>query len=145
MNRASLYDDIRDKEMNLGLDLQGGLHLLMDVDVDSVFKQQVENLKSSVRITLRQARARSSGISIKGDSVNFKLLDPGKIEVVQKKLRDEIGDLDYEVDEAGYFTIFYSPKFLAEQKDGYTRSVDTTSRRKAYPGASSRRRCLTQG
>ena len=118
------------KRMNLGLDLQGGLHLLMDVDVDSVFKQQVENLKSSVRITLRQARARSSGISIKGDSVNFKLLDPGKIEVVQKKLRDEIGDLDYEVDEAGYFTIFYSPKFLAEQKDDIlNRTVEVIRRR----------------
>ena len=38
------------KRMNLGLDLQGGLHLLMDVDVESVFKQQLENLKSSVLI-----------------------------------------------------------------------------------------------
>ncbi len=118
------------KRMNLGLDLQGGLHLLMDVDVDSVFKQQVENLKSAVRITLRQAKARSSGISISGNSVRFKLLDPSKTEAVRKKLRDRIGNLEYEVDENGSFAIAYSPKFLAEQKDDIlSRTVEVIRRR----------------
>lgn len=44
------------KQINLGLDLRGGSHLLLAVDTDAVMKQQVETLEDSVRATLRDTR-----------------------------------------------------------------------------------------
>ncbi|MBL24101.1 MAG: protein translocase subunit SecD [Rhodospirillaceae bacterium] len=105
------------KRMNLGLDLRGGLHLLMDVDVDSVFKQQMENLKSTVRIALRAAKARSSGIAIRGNSVLFKLNDPNKIDAVRERLRENVGNLEFDVDDNGAFEISYSQQFRIDQKE----------------------------
>lgn len=118
------------KRMNLGLDLQGGLHLLMDVDVDSVFKQQMENLKSTVRVTLRQAKARSSGIAIRGNSVLFKLNDPNKTDTVRERLRDTVGNLEFDVEDNGALKISYAPQFLADQKDDIlNRTVEVIRRR----------------
>ncbi|MFD1379394.1 hypothetical protein [Fodinicurvata halophila] len=38
----SLPDWVPNEQINLGLDLQGGSHLLLEVDVDSVFEEQLE-------------------------------------------------------------------------------------------------------
>ena len=99
------------KRMNLGLDLRGGLHLLLDVDIDSVFRQQMENLKATTRISLRAAKARTAGIAIRGNSVVFKLNDLSKIDEVRRRLRDNVGKLETKVEENGVFRISYSDKF----------------------------------
>ena len=105
------------KRMNLGLDLRGGLHLLLDVDIDSVFRQQMENLKATTRISLRAAKARTAGIAIRGNSVVFKLNDLSKIDEVRRRLRDNVGKLETKVEGNGVFRISYSDKFLADQKE----------------------------
>jgi preprotein translocase subunit SecD len=122
------------KRVNLGLDLRGGLHLLMAVDIDSVFRQQMENLKATVRIALRQAKVRSSGIDIDGNSLRFKINDPSKADEVRKKLRESVGSL--EIGEDGSFRIAYSERFLIEQKDDImTRTVEVIRRRIDPTGA----------
>ena len=40
----------------LGLDLQGGSHILLEVDTDAVRKEKVEQLRDDVRRVLREAR-----------------------------------------------------------------------------------------
>ena len=42
----------------LGLDLQGGSHILLEVDTDAVRKEKVETLRDDVRRVLREDRAR---------------------------------------------------------------------------------------
>lgn len=49
--------------MKLGLDLRGGVHFLLQVDVDSVIKQRVEGDTRSLGQALREARIRYSGIT----------------------------------------------------------------------------------
>jgi len=53
--------------MKLGLDLRGGVHFLMQVDVDSVLQQRIEGDLGSVSQALRTDRIRYSGISRVGD------------------------------------------------------------------------------
>ena len=43
------------QKMNLGLDLQGGAHLLLEVDVKTVFQQRNESMIDSLRIGMRRA------------------------------------------------------------------------------------------
>ena len=41
----------------LGLDLQGGSHILLEVDANAVRKEKVETLRDDVRRVLREARS----------------------------------------------------------------------------------------
>lgn len=52
--------------MKLGLDLRGGVHLLMQVDVDTILKQRVEGDLSSVGQSLRSERIRYSSLVRQG-------------------------------------------------------------------------------
>jgi len=58
------------KPMRLGLDLRGGIHFLLSVDVDAVFERQNRDDLQAVGQTLRQASIRYSGLSmLKQDEV----------------------------------------------------------------------------
>ena len=45
------------KQVNLGLDLQGGSHLLLEVDTKSVLKDKSEDLVDDIRKSLRKSKA----------------------------------------------------------------------------------------
>jgi preprotein translocase subunit SecD len=55
--------------MKLGLDLRGGVHFLLQVDVDSVMKQRVEGELHNIGLSLRDERIRYSGITRKSENV----------------------------------------------------------------------------
>ncbi|WP_282608382.1 protein translocase subunit SecD [Pelagibius sp. Alg239-R121] len=63
-------------QINLGLDLQGGSYLLLEVDVNSVFAEQAENLVDSLRPDLRREKLGYVELGTKGDDVTFQLTDP---------------------------------------------------------------------
>ena len=44
------------KQVNLGLDLQGGSHLLLEVDTKSVLKEKSEDLVDDIRKSLRKSK-----------------------------------------------------------------------------------------
>ncbi len=51
-------------KMNLGLDLQGGVHFLMEVDMDAALDRLMEDNQSNVRTILREQRIRSRGLNL---------------------------------------------------------------------------------
>jgi protein-export membrane protein SecD len=55
--------------MTLGLDLQGGVHLLLQVDANDVRRVQLENLRDDVRRLLRDSRIQVQGIGFQGNAV----------------------------------------------------------------------------
>lgn len=64
--------------MKLGLDLRGGVHFLLQVDVESVIKQRIEGELSSIGAELRKERIRYSGLSRQGNNgliVQFRTAD----------------------------------------------------------------------
>jgi preprotein translocase subunit SecD len=54
------------KQINLGLDLQGGSHMLLEVDVDAVIRERLESLIDSMRAELRKERIGYTGLGIEG-------------------------------------------------------------------------------
>ncbi len=54
--------------MKLGLDLRGGVHFLLQVDVDSVMKQRVEGDLRGIGQAMRDERIRYAGITRKSDN-----------------------------------------------------------------------------
>jgi preprotein translocase subunit SecD len=58
----------------LGLDLQGGSHILLEVDTDDVRKQKVDTLRDDVRRVLREARVGLAGAPVvRGNSVEVRI------------------------------------------------------------------------
>src|SRR5436305_2202279 len=58
------------RRMVLGLDLQGGSHILLEVDSNAVKKDKLTAVADDTRRTLRDARIRfTGGIAVRGDAV----------------------------------------------------------------------------
>jgi preprotein translocase subunit SecD len=75
------------RRLVLGLDLQGGSHLLLEVDANSVKKDQLEQTRDDVRRQLRDAKIGYTGLGIKGDNVEVRVKD-SDLSTALSKLRE---------------------------------------------------------
>src|SRR4029453_14224330 len=50
--------------ISLGLDLQGGSHLLFEVDIDAVVRERLESAKDGVRDALRKSTIPHTGLGV---------------------------------------------------------------------------------
>jgi preprotein translocase subunit SecD len=57
----------------LGLDLQGGSHILLEVDTKAVRKEMLETLRDDARRVLREARIGYTGLVVRGNSVEVRI------------------------------------------------------------------------
>jgi preprotein translocase subunit SecD len=73
---ARMPDWLPHQQINLGLDLQGGSHLLLEVDLKSVIQERLNTLVEDVRTHLRQARIGYRGLGVRGEAVTLTLTDP---------------------------------------------------------------------
>ncbi|MBP7913772.1 MAG: protein translocase subunit SecD [Vitreoscilla sp.] len=62
--------------MYLGLDLRGGVHFLMQVDMKSALTKKADSLTGDLRTSLRDKNIRHSGISREGNAVEVRFRDP---------------------------------------------------------------------
>jgi preprotein translocase subunit SecD len=61
--------------MYLGLDLRGGVHFLMQVDIKAVVNKRIQGLQASVRSMLRDKNIRHAGIAVNGGTIEVKFND----------------------------------------------------------------------
>jgi SecD/SecF fusion protein len=66
--------------ISLGLDLQGGSYLLLEVELDQVQKDQLESLMGDIRVGLRKAHIGFNGMSATADGVTVRIIDPAQFE-----------------------------------------------------------------
>ena len=86
--RAYLPKSIPLKTIVLSLDLQGGPHVLLEVDSASVFRTQVENLRDDVRRVLREERVPiTGGIGLNQKGVQFRLANRADSDKIIGKIR----------------------------------------------------------
>jgi preprotein translocase subunit SecD len=72
----------------LGLDLQGGSHLLLEVDTNAVRKERLQSLADDVLRVLRQARIPFTGRAIHGNSVEVHITRDTDVDNALAKLGD---------------------------------------------------------
>ncbi|MGB1077219.1 MAG: protein translocase subunit SecD, partial [Bdellovibrionales bacterium] len=75
------------KAINLGLDLQGGSHLLLSVDVDVVVKEQIEGLFDEVKKDFRKSRIRDKRKGLKSNGFYLDLQDVSQVDEAKKAIR----------------------------------------------------------
>jgi preprotein translocase subunit SecD len=72
----------------LGLDLQGGSHILLEVDTAAVRKEQSQALLDDVRRVLRDARVGYTGLAVRGNSVEVRLREGTDTQQAMSKLQE---------------------------------------------------------
>ena len=79
--------------MYLGLDLRGGVHFLMQVDMKSALTKRAEAIVGDVRTLLRDKNLRHSGISRDGNNVELRFRDEQTLNAARDLLSDQLPDL----------------------------------------------------
>ncbi len=89
-------------KMNLGLDLQGGVHFLMEVDMEEALERRMENTLSNIRRQLREERLRSSGLSLEeGNRIELRFADEQARSQARSLISDNFADLQIRGRETG--------------------------------------------
>src|SRR6186713_1719468 len=80
-----LPDPLPSPMVNLGLDLAGGSHLMLEADPRQVAQQRLETMEESVRAALRDAkpRIRIGDFSTAGGRLSFMLEEPGQVDAAR--------------------------------------------------------------
>ena len=81
--------------MYLGLDLRGGVHFLLQVDMKSALSKRLDSLVGDARTSLRDKNIRHSGITRLGDSIEINFRDAETLTKAKTLLADQLQDLDF--------------------------------------------------
>lgn len=81
------------KPMYLGLDLRGGVHFLMQVDMKTVITKRMEAMLVDVRTLVREKNIRISGVSRSDNTLTVVLRDQAALDAGQKLLEAQQPDL----------------------------------------------------
>jgi preprotein translocase subunit SecD len=76
------------KKINLGLDLQGGSHLLLRVDIDAVRKERLENLGERIRRDFRTKKIRFNALVVSDEAVSLQVRDENDSATAQQIFTD---------------------------------------------------------
>jgi len=94
-NTPAWMQAIRALPMNLGLDLRGGVHFLMQVDANAVLETKVKGLQASVRSALRDKNVRHAGIERVGNTLEIKFRDADTRAQARNVLSSQLADLAF--------------------------------------------------
>ena len=79
--------------MYLGLDLRGGVHFMLEVDMPAALTKRVESLTGDLRTSLREKNVRHSGISRNGQAIEIRFREAATLEAAKAVLQDQFTDL----------------------------------------------------
>ena len=79
--------------MYLGLDLRGGVHFMLQVDMQAALTKRAESLAGDLRSTLREKDIRHGGINRDGQSIEVRLRDAQQLEATKNLLVDRFPEL----------------------------------------------------
>ena len=79
--------------MYLGLDLRGGVHFMLQVDMAAALTKKTESLTGDIRSALREKNARHGGVSRNGSSIEISFRDQETLAAAKVVLADQFAEL----------------------------------------------------
>ena len=125
-NFFKFSNDLINKRINLGLDLQGGSYLLLEIDNTPVIEQKLQNLSITIRNYFKEKNIRVTNIKLIDQKLQF-TVDEQFSQTVLDVFTDEESDLNpyyqrfksHQLDIVGendYFVVTYSRQGIIELK-----------------------------
>jgi preprotein translocase subunit SecD len=84
---------LRASPMYLGLDLRGGVHFMLQVDMQAALTKRAESLAGDIRTTLREKNVRHSGITRNGQTIEIRFRDAETAEAARRIVQDQFAEL----------------------------------------------------
>ena len=104
-NLFKFENNLLNKKINLGLDLQGGSYLLLEIDNNPVIEQKIQNLSITIRNYFKDKNIRIKNLKILGQKLSFSV-DENFKQTILDTFNDEEGELNP-----------YYPRFKSHQLD----------------------------
>ncbi len=79
-----------DKKVNLGLDLQGGSYLLLEINSDSLIEEKIQSKVIPIKKLLRENKINFSNFKINNKSINFKVDNLDKFDLLFYSKKDNL-------------------------------------------------------
>ncbi len=83
---------LRASPMYLGLDLRGGVHFMLQVDMQAALTKRAESLAGDLRTSLREKNVRHSGISRNNQAIEVRFRDTQTLEAAKRVLQEQFGE-----------------------------------------------------
>ncbi|CAN0597353.1 unnamed protein product, partial [Laminaria digitata] len=139
----SLPDWLPKRQMTLGLDLQGGSHILLRLERQDLINERIETILDEIRRLLREERIGYTGLSASGTSVQVRIRDAGQVTEARQALAELteplsagflggsiIRELDLEEPEPGLLRFTLTAAGLDYRlTSALTQSIEVVSRR----------------
>ena len=119
--------------MYLGLDLRGGVHFLMQVDMKAVLDKSVERYAGDVRVLLRDKKIFYTGITREADRVVAKFKEKPELLKAQTEINAQLPDLqlrESEVNGEFVLTALMKPETLKKLQENAIQQNITALRRR---------------
>ena len=104
-NLFKFENNLLNKKINLGLDLQGGSYLLLEIDNNPVIEQKIQNLSITIRNYFKDKNIRIKNLKILGQKLSFSV-DENSKQTILDTFNDEESELNP-----------YYPRFKSHQLD----------------------------
>jgi preprotein translocase subunit SecD len=117
--------------MALGLDLRGGIHVVIDVDMEAALDQALERYVGDIRTQLRDAKVRYLTVTREQGRIAVKFADAESRDAGETAMRREFRDLSFETAEEGqdFLVTAALPPAQQEQIKGFALQQNVTTLR----------------
>jgi len=84
---------LRAAPMYLGLDLRGGVHFMLQVDMPAALAKKAESLAGDIRTSLREKNVRHSGINRNAQTIEIRFRDAQTLDAAKRVIQEQFADL----------------------------------------------------
>ncbi len=132
-NTPKWLQSINALPMYLGLDLRGGVHFLLQVDMKGVVNKRLQGMLVAARGNLRDKNIRHSGITRAGDTIEIRFTDAASFAKAKEALTSQLPESQLAEAKDGAITklvMTLKPEALKQTRDdGVKQNIATLSRR----------------
>ena len=105
--------------MYLGLDLRGGVHFLMEVDMDAAIEKSLDRAAGELRTFMREEKIRYRGVQTDATGISIRFAGEEERDAARLVLEEEYRDFDFTDDSDGrsaFLGISFNPTALDEER-----------------------------
>ena len=124
----SLLQTTEGKKVNLGLDLQGGLHMLLGVKTDEAVKSRIKSIAASIKHFSDREDILIDSLNFNESSISFMLLDSDDA-TKMKEFLSKVDGSKVLIDEENISLTLTDEEILKTQKEAVSQAIETIRNR----------------
>jgi len=125
----SLMQSEGGKKITLGLDLQGGLHMLLGIKTQEAVKSRIKSIAATLKYMLDDNEIIYDELKIDDESISFELLDDEDVARVNKLIKEEIKGIVLKNSGLKYIVDMTPKEIILTKKSAILQAVDTIRNR----------------